>query len=124
MQRIWYWLKSVVLFLLGIVLVVWGFQTNASNNEKKKTVKRQSPMLKQTAERDSVSNSAPAMKAVGDSSKKAPQAVARKKRRTDTAGSSVKSVKPEANRHVEPKVEQKETVIEPEEKAEEASGTK
>lgn len=124
MQRIWYWLKSVVLFLLGIVLVVWGFQTNASNNEKKKTVKRQSPMLKKTAEGDSVSNSAPAMKAVGDSLKKTPQAAARKKRRSDTAGSSVKSVKPEASQHAEPKVEQKETVVEPEEKAEEASGTK
>lgn len=135
MRKAYYWIKSVVLFLFGIVLVVWGYQVNASSSDKKKAEKKSTPSVSEEKDsvtsdvneevqigNDSVSNNPSSEKKAVSTQEESPEQKPKKnKKKTE------KSKRTETKE--EPKVENKEskatkTEIESGEKAEEASGTK
>lgn len=134
MKRAYYWIKSVVLFLFGIVLVVWGYQVNASNSDKKKVEKAPEPSS-DTEENDTTEDENEAVAdqkeptdSVSDNTKKAETPKAPEKAEEKSPEKSRKKAK-KAKKVTESKKKEKEetqqkTEIESEHKAEESSATK
>lgn len=139
MKKAYYWIKSVVLFLFGIVLVVWGYQVNASNSDKKKVENESSPSKPEEKEQAD-ENTIDETETGTDSVKAAPQVISAKtqtavseelpaketKKSKKTKAKAAKAEKSAVKEAVSEKKEAKatKTEIESGEKAEEATGTK
>lgn len=122
MKKIPQWFKKTALFIFGIILIIWGYQVNASNSDKKKrgndsdasqslktdSIKIIESKKKAVIETESVSNKLDKQpeKTVVPQTKKKPAVTKPKK----TEAEEVKKAKVE-------------TVIESDTKAEESSAT-
>lgn len=144
MNKTWQWIKSTILFIAGIVLIVWGYQANASNNNDRKEAAGKNDEQQPQPAQEKVQEKAQGSDAVSGASKKEKEAKTEdeqpasdavsgptKKAPADTLQKKGKKL-PDTQKKVEKKkkaapkdsVQAKKTVIESGEKAEESSSTK
>jgi hypothetical protein len=116
MKELFQWVKRAALFLLGVILIVWGYQVNAGN-EKPKEDKAKANL----PSKEAVKPQPMPVAQEESATKRAPEAT--KEETKEATKEKTKSLQPSAVKKEKPATETVTTTVETEKKAEEASGS-